>query len=66
MTHKAVKDLTSVEGEWNAKTDKLIKEIESLKVKKVSILNMLLKNKSRKRLQIDEKLLIALERRVLT
>ena len=66
MTHKAVKDLTNVEGEWNAKTDKLIKEIESLKVKKVSILNMLLKIKSRKRLQIDEKLLIALERRVLT
>ena len=66
MAHKAVKDLTNVEGEWNAKTDRLIKEIESLKVNKVSILNMFLKNKSRKRLHVDEKLLIALERRVLT
>ena len=40
-------DLTKVQGEWNAKTDKLIKEIETLKVNRVS-LNKLQKNYTKK------------------
>ena len=32
LAKKANEDLTNVDGEWKAKTDKLMKEIESLQV----------------------------------
>ncbi len=32
LAKKANEDLTNVEGEWKTKTDKLMKEIESLQV----------------------------------